>query len=451
MGDTDGMPSRGTTPSPPAAAAAFCAVVLLAGGCTYRKEQWAGSPRFSPDGKLLAYAASQGKMLERKTVAGTVDEVAKSAFTVRWRPADASRAEKSVPIKPRVPRSGHLQVDDKVVLRFSPDSAHLAAVTAKGVTVIDLASGRARRVTRTGEFISSFAWRGNGTVVYAAHTWILGLERNVSTRTFWRLRLGEPVRRRQRIHRERSLRSPLRRTWEYWPDLEEWSPDGRYAVFCSNELGLKKQKYGGRLKLLDADTGRVMPFGRSGFYDGPWVSWKPDGTAAFCLREIHEFCEGELDPLAERVTEALVITPHGQVLDLTGPFNKVFGNIRGAQPWTAEGRYLVISHHHEGYLLLPQPWQVIPAGRRLRPARRIGSGLVPLPIPGLLLGHDENNEPCLADYQGRRLAPVDVPMDLARCAISPDGKRIARATTYQKVVVRNLKHPIAPTQPADKP
>ncbi len=439
----------------------FCGIALAAGlwmivaagaGCSSRPERRVGTPCFSPDGSTLAYAMGQGRIVTWATIAGAIEQVAASEFAVRWRAADPPGPEREVAIGPRGAKWGSVDPDVRIALRFSPDSQHLAAVTSRGVTVIHLASGKHHQLARKGEFISSFAWLGNQTAVYAAHTWIWGMNGETSDRTFWRARIDQPVDRRVAIWREKAVQTNVSRTVDFGRTLEHWSPDGRYVIFASHELGRKVQKLGGRLKLLDSATGRVVAFGGSVFYHGPRVAWKSDGSAAFCLRDV---CQPEgPTPWRVKYREALIVqTPGGGVIDVSGQFNRAFPvgiNLGDGPHWTAEGEFLIVNYRYEGWLLCPQPWQLRPVGRRLTPPSHeggSGSNLHPLPLPARLWGWDTTDRPCVLDYEGRRLCRLDIPRGFSpprRYALSPNGRQIAELMDDLRVRVRPLEPPIPP-------
>ena len=435
---------------------ASCCAVAVTSGCAYEDDRDITMPVFSADGSLIAYGVANGK-LRFLPAANLFKEVVESDVAIHWWPVDRPEDGRHVPVAAKPVMHDTVWVRGRLFLAFSPDSKHLAVWIKKRLFVIDIASGEQRPVTPRGEVISSFAWRGNDEIAYAAHTWITGLRKDVSDRTFWRTRIDSPASQRKLIRRDKAVITNVSRAVAFYRNratLEQWSPNGRYVIYLDMELGYKKQTVGGRLRLLDADTGVTTVFGRTGrssefsYYT---VAWKADSSAALSFRELREVAGRKIE-FPDRFYETIVVHPAtGKMQDLTEDFNRSFSRgirLRPHPQWTLEGSHLIVNTEGNGYLASLDPWQLDPVGRRLAPrgGGKFGSTLHPLPVPGRLWGWDSDGRPCILDYNGRRLSRFDIPTGAARVeyVLGPKGRRIALVTP-EGVTVRPLAPPITPS------
>ena len=318
---------------------------------------------FSPDGKWLGYIWRDATYVYPAEL-GARPLTMMDALEVRWRVVGQPRQWNAVPLE-----SVDLRPEGRVYFAlgarvcFSPDSRRLAANCGESAVLIDLPSGTSQRLQYPEEYIRSLRWRSSDEIVF--HTYA------DSEGAFWRLKVGDQPGERRLLHCE----AP--------PTMlsEAWSPNGRYVVFTSS-AGEGPDSYW----LLDVDTGalRTIPFSLG------YIDWKPDSSGFIAYS----------DSYSEGLSVVLVNAKDGAAVDLTADFTKAFGedgisSIR--LPWTADGRYVVLSDGYQGCLVQPHPFNIL-----LRKNRFLRAS----PIPGWVLVQGEDTF-TWTDYTGKRTAPIE--------------------------------------------
>jgi dipeptidyl aminopeptidase/acylaminoacyl peptidase len=336
---------------------------------------------------------------------------------------------------------------------FSPDARHLVAANPRNLVIIGVDDGKARPLTRPGEFVTGFAWLGSEEIGYVAHSNRRGKYQEITDRTFWRQRIHEPLEARREVFRQIGFDGcPKDGIGSLdWP-LEHWSPCGRYTVFMS-------QRNDGQFQLLDVNSGNVRAFGRSGV-DSEGISWKPDGSAVIIVNRKRS-----------ESFQALLLHPTtGEIVDLSEQFNESFG--KGSQHsapklaplWTPDGQYLLANHLEVGGCVVrPSPWEVIPVGRQvLEHVRRTdartlfpsASDRLPwafrqpaAPWVRVWVQFEVEGRPHGEDYAVNYETGAIVPLGASDSpgggwTITPDAKRAARFDRWDILVIRpvNLPH-----------
>jgi len=345
-------------------------------GCTWTEQEY-GRPRFSADGRWIAYAVGDTGM---KGIPGSYLETWNwQKFCVGWcDPAIASQRW-VIPIDVGGP-AGPWRADYVIDPKFSPDGRFLAIVTRfNGVLVVELDTGRHWRATPPGEEITSSSWCGERELGYMVHTNSRGEDRAISDRALWRVPVDNPEGRR-RIFQEANVPSTLRLRW---------------------------------------------------------ALWSPDGSGVLCLSQDDEPTDGNDRPF--RVGEVLLVSPGDQrVRDLTREFQASFDGCQYGLPaswvkWSTDGRYLLIALY--ACLVRLDPWQVVRLeGTGLRqgtPFRVVTSHIGTLPVPERLWSLDEDTRLVMIDYAGQPVARwarrLPKNYDLT---FSPDGRFVVIRDTW---------------------
>lgn len=295
-----------------------------------------GSVCFSPDGTTIAYTYVERIDLplppEMPTIYSTV--------YLQWCHSDQLKQCQSIKIDSYGKSYGSF-VQGQFLLMFSPDSKQLAVKSPRYFEVVDLQTGKRFQLTGPDESVATMGWLGNTEMVYVIYTESDPGKRSHSlTHQIFRHSIGEPAGKRLMLYEQK----------DYDGTYHDYiSPTGEYIVFMSQGYS------NGRFLLLDSQTGKVTPLTeKDGQCQG--VSWKPDGSCVFCLSS----------------TEALLWYPkEGRKKDLSEDYDNSFRRFLEFGPsidalWTPDGKYIVInSAKTGGCLVSPDPWHVVPVGKRL--------------------------------------------------------------------------------------
>ena len=238
-------------------------------------------------------------------------------------------------------------------VKFSPDSRYLAVATPEYLTIVTVRSGRARRVNRYGEYVTSFVWLSSGEIGYVTVARHDEGAKGRRRRVVWRQDVSASANERVAVFQGAASDTIVEDRLYHFP-VEYWSPQGRYVVFASS--------YGDeRFHLLDLATSSAQPFGEANLHPWGGVSWKADGSAAFCVA---------VRAGGMRRPQALYIdTSSKEVVDCSASFWRSFGEkVPGFEcVWTPDGRYVIANDWARtgGCLVRPRPWEVIPVGKKL--------------------------------------------------------------------------------------
>lgn len=390
------------------------------GGCIF--EAGSGIPcpglvEFSPDSSMLAYSFAKGIQWRSLLPA---NGVLCMNLEVRWRPVTSAQDQGAFPVDElAVPRFDFYVLSEHVHWVFSPDSRHLAVVSPHNIDIIDIASGKSRRVKGDGDLVSCLFWTAPDEIVYMAHSSRFRLkpednndpDEEVSDVTVWRQKIEARPGDRVALFRDKRVRAGTH--FLNW-GLAHPSPDGRYLVFKSNLDGVS-------LTLLDVAKGTVRPLVPCGVLYEKKTAWKPDGSAVLCAcSTMRGGCH------------AVLVEPEtGKTEDLTALFEKTFGRlVPKLDPlWTADGRFVVVRPHEapsRGALLQVHPWKVIPLGDQLARRQNLDKEefvtLRRVPLAGWVLAKWDNKW-FAVDYGGNTIVPV--PFDGRDWSWSPDGRYVA--------------------------
>lgn len=321
-------------------------------------------------------------------------------------------------------------------LEFSPDGAHLAAVLEDRIEIIDVRSGKRRRVSPQRGKIASMRWFSSNCIVYATDTAVSADGLHKARKSIFREEITTPAHRVQ-------LFSKWSKRSRHEAHKEFWSPDGGAALIIEAP----------NVRLLDLGSGQLTRVARLANCEIDEVAWKPAGSAALCLFTDRKYdTSGGYSTSGKLLKAILVDRTTREVTDLTAAFRRVAGETYvGIISWTRDGQYVLTrgyptsdqqTRDHKIYLIRPRPWQVIPFrdnyGKAL-PRNYVGFPVVQTLRPGWLAVGPGKKDPMMyaVDYQGRRVIPVTkYPF-----AISPDGMRIAEVIRNGKVTIRELKLP----------
>lgn len=387
-----------------------------------------GSPggiNFSPDGSIIAYTYVKRIDLplppEMPTIYSTV--------YLQWCSSNKLKECRSLKIDTYGKSYGSF-VQGKFSLIFSPDSKQLAVRSPRYLEIVDLGTMKRHRLAGPDEPVASMGWLGNGDMVYSVfRESATGKQSHGVTHQIFRHSIGEPPGKRLLLYEQNDYDGPYH---------DYISPTGEYVVF--NSQGYSKAHF----LLLNTRTAEVKTLTeKPAQFQG--ASWKPDGSCVFCLSS----------------REALLWYPkEDRKKDVSQDYDNSFRRSIQYAPsidgrWTPEGEYIVInSSGTGGCLVRPDPWRVVPVGKRLvshleetenlrvyRDAPDDYPYIVAQPYPGWtrawiqiatekkpdMLGQTVDLEPrnYLVDYEAERfllMQPSDSPG--GGWSLSPDGRKI---------------------------
>ena len=312
--------------------AAFWILALLA-GCSEGPAP--GNVHFSPDGSVAAFTYVRRINLPIPPEVPVIH----STVYLKWCTGRGWRTCREIKID-AYGRSYGPFVQARFRLMFSPDARRLAVRTPRFLEVVDLESGARRRLTGPDETVTSLGWRGNSEIVYVVHQ--KNPHASGSTRRIYRHPVDAPPDGRQALHVQEGYRGTYQ---------DYVSPTGGHVIFMSEGHG------NGDFQLLDVETGEVIPLGGEAGWCGG-VAWKRDGTCAFCLGSRKTFLcyPGRGQPEIKDVSAAYDAT-----------FRRRLKYAPSIDPlWTPDDAYVVIQVPWiGGCLIRPDPWTVIPLGKRL--------------------------------------------------------------------------------------
>ncbi|GMU22427.1 MAG: hypothetical protein AMXMBFR13_25130 [Phycisphaerae bacterium] len=423
----------------------LCGLIAFVPGCA-DDDYFYGAPRlptFSPDGSVFAY-------VRQPSYHGKGDPIQR--LDVCWRNVSRPEVEHVATTQTKI-ATFHDRATLDMIVRFAPDSQHLAVATPLNLEVVDLRTAELRRVSEPLELVTSCAWLDEQTVVYAAHTSRSGQVPETSQRTFYAHRIDQASSQRRVLFREEAVQAGT--DLFDWP-LERWSPDGQHVIFMNPYEH-------GRFRLLQVASGRVRDVGPCDGYTSS-VAWKPDSSAAACVA-------------GRWPVQAWMVEPGtGQIRDFSVPFRAAFGDYppRIGPLWTADNQYLLVhTDRLGGCLVRPVPWQVIdvrlllqqhldPADRPhdARTARRWPTwALQTVPVPGWIACWAPAASLWIINYDATLrvdLGPRWISFN--EWSISPDGRWFLQSgssyedSTYRQPVnpLRRLDLPSSQAAPASK-
>jgi hypothetical protein len=211
----------------------FCAILMLSARPPHNGREF--GPVYgvlSPDGKIIACIRRNALVHDPAFIPGT-DTGIRTYFTDS---ADLTWASSQTPMRAR---SVHLDDADMrkewshgspralgARISFAPDSAHIAALCARFLTIVDLSTGASNRLRFQDEVFEAARWLSSGEIAFA--TYKGGQAR------FWRLRLAPRRSARSLIYECPNdsvfgYYDPTRRPPQLGSD-KAWSPDGRFAI-----------------------------------------------------------------------------------------------------------------------------------------------------------------------------------------------------------------------------
>jgi hypothetical protein len=298
-----------------------------------------GSPGeiyFSPDESVVAYTYVKRIDLPLPPEMPTMH----STVYLQWCRSDNLKDCRSIKIDSYGKSFGSF-VQDRFLLAFSPDSKKVAVRSPRYLEIIDLETMDRLRLTDADEHVGNMGWLGNTEVVFSSYRESSAGEhsRGIAHRIF-----------RQSVTDTPGKRLLLYEKKEYNGPYKDYiSPNGEYVIFLSRGYS------NSILLLLNTRSGEVKHLTESeAQYQG--VSWKPDSRCAFCLTGKEAF---------------LWYTKESRKKDLSDAYNDSFRRYLEYEPsiydrWTPDGRYIIInSLKTGGCLVCPDPWHVVPIGKRL--------------------------------------------------------------------------------------
>ena len=312
------------------------AVLACAGSIGCQGEGSPGPILFSPDGSIVAHTYVKRIDLPIPPEVPTLY----STVYLQWYHADQLKIPQSIKIDSYGKSYGSF-VQGQFRLLYSPDSRHIAVKSPRYLEVVDLETKKRHRLTGPDELVSSMGWLGNTEMVYVIYR-----ESETKKHSYGRIRqiyrhpIADLPEKRQLLYEQNDYRGNYH---------DYVSPTGEYVVFMS-------QGYSdGLFYLLNIQTMKVTPLNdKTAKCQG--VSWKPDGSSVFLL-------SGK---------EALLHYPkEGRTKDISDDYDNTFCLHLEYAPsidnlWTPDSEYIVInSSKTGGCLVRPDPWRVVPIGKRL--------------------------------------------------------------------------------------
>ena len=298
-----------------------------------------GSPgeiHFSPDESVIAYTYVKRIDLPLPPEMPTIH----STVYLQWCRSDNLKECRSVKIDSYGKSFGSF-VQNGFLLAFSPDSKRIAVRSPRYLEIIDLDTMERRRLTDSDEHVGSVGWIGNTEVVFSVY-------REPSTQKFsrgvthgiFRQSVADLPGKRLLLYEKKEYNGPYK---------DHISPNGEYVIFLSQGYS------NSRLLLLNTQSGEVKGLTeKEAQFQG--VSWKPDSRCAFCLTGKEAF---------------LWYTKEDRKKDLSEDYDAAFRRFIKYEPsiydrWTPDGRYIIInSTKTGGCLVCPDPWRVVPIGKRI--------------------------------------------------------------------------------------
>ena len=295
---------------------------------------------FSPDGKFLAYIWSDAESVRSREL-GARPRTLTESMRLRVRRLDRDGPELDVPLDSVDLRPGGITYFGLGVgVQAGPDSAHLMAIVARRIVIVDALSGERQVIEYAGEYFGSAAWLTSEEVAFTTT--------DGKALTFWRYNIHSPPAERVRIYTEPSQETV---TGGLPPDLrhDQWSPNGRFVAFTSFQNTQQ-----GESVLLDMRTQAIRVFPFSLHYQ----CWKPDSTA---LLVNDKFAEGRPFYLVNPAT--------GAAESMTEQFAKEFGRNRDvtlvSPLWAPDGESVVLytdegsTARHRGCVVRLVPFGVV--------------------------------------------------------------------------------------------
>jgi len=331
----------------------------------YPARQHVGAMVFSPDSRQFAYIWRNATRLEK----GHRSRVVMDKLEVRWYPTLHPDQERSLPfvsvdLHAGGGSFGMLETD----LCFSPDSTQFAAIVPDAVLLVDVATGRSRRLQYPHEWFTAFRWLSAREVVFATT--------QGKKASYWRLDLAAGAVRRLVAQGEAprvdtALRGSERGRSEQDRPLglstQQWAPNGRFVGVGSN--------------LVNTVSGATFPLPADS--RSSWLDWRPDASA-FLVHGDHR---------------TLLVNPAARtVQDLTASLQGVAQNL-SVEGWTADGRLIIASDTSSttSYLIQPTPFSVV---------LKTEGSLFATPIPGWVWVYDQEiHDLKWVNYAGERITP----------------------------------------------
>ncbi len=314
------------------------------------------------------------------------------SLELRWFPVGHSELERSrslasIDLRPE----GQYRSFLDGAVRFSPDAAHLAAVTPECVLIVDLNSNHEHTIRFKDELFKSLHWLDADEFAFST----------VSEDRFavWRHTLDEAPDARRMVYEKRSRRMTMNNGMGPRLENAEASPNGRYWFVT------RERKDGSRLThlLLDVQTGKQFPFDST----ARDVCWTSDSSEV--LVRLSDEVNGARPFLR-------VHTETWETDDLTSQFSEAFGVDADltlvADRWTPDDHCVIYYattwippespdhpplHRMTGYVVQIEPWRVILS----QPAILRWS-----PVPGWVLLQGDNDFQWLSE-SGSEKIPVE--------------------------------------------
>ncbi|MCW3054598.1 MAG: hypothetical protein JWN14_3768 [Chthonomonadales bacterium] len=330
----------------------------------YPSSRHVGAMAFSPDSQQLAYIWRNATRLQW----GSRERVVMDKLEVRWYPTLHPDQERSLPfVSVDLHAGGGAFGMLETGLSFSPDSTQFAAIVPDAVLLVDVATGRSRRLRYPHEWFTNLRWLSAREVVFAttqgekASYWRLDLEAGAVRRL---VAQGEAPR------VDTALRGSERGGSEQDRPLGlstlEWAPNGRFVGVGSN--------------LVNTVSGATFPLPADS--SSSWLDWRPD-SSAFLVHGDHRTL---LVDTAGRTVQDLTASLHGVAQNLT---------IKG---WTADGQLIIASDTSTttSYLIQPTPFSVV---------LKTEGSLYAAPVPGWVWIQGSQADVQWVNYAGVRIAP----------------------------------------------
>lgn len=377
----------------------------------------------SPDASTAAYVRSNNTLL---VYGGHTGKELGGEEIVRWRPVDQAFGFKSVKVYEYTgaPPSGYIEGMSPII-KFSPDSRHLAVLTRGALSCIDLETSRLWPLAPSDDRVTTFSWIGPDEIAYVGHP---------QERVFFRHKIDAPPGTREVIHD--GAGPAIQGT--YFP-FEYWSPRGRFVVYKRRDSGFA---------LLEVHTGVVRSF------DAPpaaamQAAWKADESAVLCVSY-----DGSHSPKAA----VLIDLRTGKSLDLSEQFVGAFTDsfrIELDPAWTPDGKYFIVNMASRGgFLVQTLPWKVISIGERLvshfgRHFQPYRYKSIPRPEPPWIHSFpmvgwvkvDAGGREYAVDYAVQRFVQLGGWAMVSRYPTTvafPTGDRTAQITVFGNIKVRSI-------------
>jgi hypothetical protein len=379
-------------------------LVFGIGGCL-APIGYPGKIAFSPDGKQVAYLWTD--TLSQMVVDGRIPL---RIYSVHWRPVSGFVYDYSAEVGAYGDEfGGYVELPSEI--QWSPGGKRIGVLLPNKFVIVDVGTGRARRVEN--EYVTSFAWFSDDEVAYC----VARRNQDSIRRVICRLSCPDWKAREVVALPESSGGKYFDHMLRY--DSEWWSPSGWFVAFIDPQ-------FGGRYCCVDAATGRVTPFGQDGAVSdiGDGVAWSPDSTRVLCK-------SGRRGVAGDDIEVLLLDAEKGTTKDCSASFHSAISEdwTVWSPVWTADGRYVLINGDAGGYLLQPDPWNVIQLNLPTHTEQlddRVETyhpWLFPLPVAGWV-GTVYGGDYSAVNYASDKTVPLFSTF-WAHYAISPDGTRAA--------------------------